>query len=244
MDFDALTEQLERIYTPRLALRPLALADAWPLFRATRNPRFNRELLWAQPTDPLAVLERVEVILESARKGRLAAVCAVVKDTGEWVSMFRFQPQFADASLVEMGIWTHEKFWGDQYSFELTSSCIDAAFTHSETPSLCAATAAKNFGAVGVLNQCGLTPTHLACRRTEQGVENEYQEFAITRAQWAKKTRTPVFNQVPFRDVPKSIPTVVAVRSTQTVNELHEISAHRTNSEALDVEDADCAAET
>jgi RimJ/RimL family protein N-acetyltransferase len=211
IDFGTLTENLERVFTPRLVLRPLALADAWPLYAATRNPKFNRELLWAQPANVQAVLERIEVIMDSARSGRLAALCAVVKDTGEWVSLFRFQPQFADPSLVEMGIWTHDKFWGDHYSFELTSSCVDAAFTFSETPSLCAATSALNRGALGVLAQCGLTPTHLACRRTEQGLENEYQEFMISRAQWMRKSRLSVFEQVPFRAVPLPVASPAAV---------------------------------
>lgn len=198
LDFGSLSENLERIFTPRLALRPLALSDAWPLFAATRNPTFNRQLLWAQPPDVQSVLRRIELIMEAARRGRLAALCAVIKDTGEWVSLFRFQPQFADARLIEMGIWTHNKFWGDRYSFELTCACIDAAFTFSEAPSLVAATASANRGAVGVLEQCGLMPTHLANRHTEQGLENEYQEFALTRAQWTQRTRISEFAQVTF----------------------------------------------
>ena len=43
-DFASLSERLERVYSRRLALRPLSLADAWPLFEATRNPLFNRHI--------------------------------------------------------------------------------------------------------------------------------------------------------------------------------------------------------
>lgn len=241
IDFGTLTENLERIFTPRLVLRPLALADAWPLFAATRNPKFNRELLWTQPATVQAVLERIEVIMDSARLGRLAALCAVVKETGEWVSLFRFQPQFADASLVEMGIWTHDKFWGDHYSFELTSSCIDAAFTFSDTPSLAAATSAFNRGALGVLNQCGLVPTHLAYRRTEQGIENEYQEFAITRAQWTDRRRASVFEQVPFRVAPRPLPLLNSGQSSPASSARRQFSQLAIPAAPTLPQDANCA---
>jgi RimJ/RimL family protein N-acetyltransferase len=241
IDFGTLTENLERVFTPRLVLRPLALADAWPLFAATRNPKFNRELLWAQPATVQAVLERIEIIMDSARRGRLAALCAVVKDTGEWVSLFRFQPQYADASLVEMGIWTHDKFWGDHYSFELTSSCIDAAFTFSDTPSLAAATSALNRGALGVLNQCGLRPTHLARRYTEQGLENEYQEFSITRSQWMQRSRPSVFEQVPFRTAPQPLSLLKLGQNSSASSPSGHFSQSSSPSSPIAPHDADCA---
>ena len=240
-DFGTLTENLERVFTPRLVLRPLSLADAWPLFAATRNPKFNRELLWAQPANVQAVLERIEVIMESAARGRLAALCAVVKDTGEWVSLFRFQPQFADASLVEMGIWTHDKFWGDHYSFELTSSCIDAAFTFSDAASLCAATSALNRGALGVLAQCGLVPTHLALRCTEQGLENEYQEFMISREQWMRKSRLSVFEQVPFRVAPLPLAARPPVQASPAMSAVRQPAQAVVSAPRAEPQDAACA---
>ena len=65
-DFIDLSEQLQRVYSNRLALRPLALSDGWPLFEATRNPEFNRNLLWPQPPDTMAVFDRVNVIMDAA----------------------------------------------------------------------------------------------------------------------------------------------------------------------------------
>src|SRR5207237_5531935 len=62
-DFQELTDRLERVYSRRLALRPVSLADAWPLFQATRNPLFNKHLLWDQPEDEHAVLQRIDAIV-------------------------------------------------------------------------------------------------------------------------------------------------------------------------------------
>ena len=129
VDFHSLTDQFERVYSKRLALRQVALADAWPLFQATRNPMFNRHLLWDQPDDDARVLERIDSIVEAVRKGRLTALSAVLKSTGEWVSLYRFQPHAVYPEHLEMGIWCHDRFWHGRYSLELVRTCIDAVFT-------------------------------------------------------------------------------------------------------------------
>ena len=183
-DFFELTEQLERVHTTRLALRPIALCDAWPLFAATRNPEFNKNLLWPQPQDEIPVLDRVQTIMDVARRGGMTALSAVLKSTGEWVSLYRFQPYEADGSLVEMGIWTHEKFWSDHYSFELTQACIDSAFTLTDIPLLIGGASPDNRASCRILERCGLTPTCITHRYSETNVERKSQEFQITRDEW------------------------------------------------------------
>ena len=59
-DFSELSLNLQRAHGRRIALRPASLSDAWPLFHATRNPLFNKHLLWPQPQQEAAVLERME----------------------------------------------------------------------------------------------------------------------------------------------------------------------------------------
>lgn len=201
-DFLALTEQLERVHTTRLALRPVSLCDAWPLFLASRNPLFNQHLMWEQPSSNSVVLERMDKIVDAARVGRLTALSAVVKTTGEWVSLYRFQRQLADPSLIEMGIWTHDKFWRGHFSLELTKACVDSAFTHSDIACLVAASSLSNKGSCRVLNHCGLIPTHRAIRQTEEGTEADLQEFRITREQWLLRRGPGSFEQVPMAMIP------------------------------------------
>ena len=195
-DFFSLTEQLERVHTTRLALRPVSLSDAWPLFLASRNPLFNEHLMWKQPGSSSVVLERIYNIVEASRRGQLTALSAVVKNTGEWVSLYRFQKQLADPSLVEMGIWTHDKFWGDRFSLELTRACVDSAFACSDIASLVAASSPLNKGSLRVLEHCGLRPTHLAVRQTEAGSAANLQEFRITREEWMLRRSVGTFEQV------------------------------------------------
>ena len=196
-DFTELTEQLERVHTSRLALRPVALCDAWPLYVATRNPEFNRNLLWPQPHSDLQVLERIQGVMDVARRGGMTALSAVLKSTGEWVSLYRFQPYEADPKLVEMGIWTHEKFWEDRYSLELTQACVDSAFALTEIPLLIGGASPDNRASCRILERCGLTATCIIHRHSETNVERTSQEFQITRAQWVAHRKVGTFDYVP-----------------------------------------------
>ena len=183
-DFLNLSEQLERVYSRRLALRAVSLADAWPLFQATRNPSFNRHLLWDRPADEREVLQRIDVIVDASRRGRMAALSAVIKQTGEWVSLFRFQPHASDSQAIEMGVWTHDRFWHGRYSLELGRLCVDAAFSVSDVPKLLGAAAPGNRGSCYLMQAVGMTPRKLVHRSTESGALVALQEFVIERTEW------------------------------------------------------------
>lgn len=188
IDFRHLSEQLERISSQRLALRPVSLADAWPLYQATRNPNFNKHLLWGQPRNEEELLERVDAISIASRSGQMAALSAVVRDTGEWVSLYRFQPYIQDRSAVEMGVWTHDRFWHGRYSLELVRLCIDAAFENSDVKQLVGSCVPENRSSCQLMRLAGMAQGDLLTRETEGGRFVAAQEFVITRAAWLERT--------------------------------------------------------
>jgi RimJ/RimL family protein N-acetyltransferase len=206
IDFHSLTEHLERVYTPRVAFRTVTLTDAWPLYESTRDPMFNMGLMWDQPASDSAVLERMDAIVSAARRGAMTAVSTVVRETGEWISLFRFQPYAAEPGLVETGIWTHRKFWRGQYSLELARACIDVAFTMTEVPLLIAAANPANTRVCMLLGICGFQPRRSALRRKESGVDVELTEYEITRADWSAAFTEPHFSQVVIGAPAKSAP--------------------------------------
>lgn len=201
VDFHELTHRLERIYTPRLALRQVSTADAWPLFKATRNPLFNRHLLWDQPADELAVWDRVNAIVDASRLGKLSAVSAVVRETGAWVSLFRFQPYGQLHDTLDMGVWTHHAYWHGRYSLELGRACVDAAFSFSEVERLIGAAAPANKSSCRLMELCGLSRAQLVQRPCENGQSAELLEHRISRAQWSglPARRAFVYVDVPAR---------------------------------------------
>jgi len=200
-DYLELTERLERAYSPRIALRRVSLSDGWPLFEATRNPLFNKHLLWDPPESELEVLRRIDVIVEACRRGQLAAVSGVVRTTGEWASLFRFQPYMADPACMEMGVWTHDRFWTGRYTLELSHMCIDAVFQNSEVGRLMGAASPENRGSCALMKSVGMTETEIVTRRMESGLAVELQEFELLREDWngraALREEKPSHQMVP-----------------------------------------------
>lgn len=184
-DFQGLTHRLERFSSSRLALRPLCLADAWPLFQASRNPHFNENLAWDQPADIDGVVQRLELICRAARRGELTALAAVVRDTGEWVSLFRFFPPMdKEPRVVEMGIWTHDKFWTGRHSFDLGKLCVDTAFRVSDARRLIGLAAPSNRGSMHLMRMVGMTERCHSFKNHETGRRLPTIQFEITREEW------------------------------------------------------------
>ena len=190
-DFLELTHALECSFSERVALRPVALCDAWPLFVATRNPMFNRHLLWAQPDREELVLKRVRMIMEASRRGRLTALSAVARHTGEFVALFRFQPHATLPGTIEMGIWLHDKYWHGRYSLELGRLCVSAAFALSDQVQLLlGASATGNRGSCRLMEAVGMTAGRTVLRDTEMGHQAELIEYTIARNEWAARHAT------------------------------------------------------
>ena len=211
-DFLELTHALECSFSERVALRPVALCDAWPLFVATRNPMFNQHLLWAQPGHEELVLKRVRMIMEASRRGRLTALSAVQRTTGEFVALFRFQPHATLPGTIEMGIWLHDKYWHGRYSLELGRLCVSAAFALSDQVQLLlGASATANRGSCRLMEAVGMTAGRTVQRDTEMGHQAELIEYTIARNEWAARHATAfslvcddhIVAKVPARAAPR-----------------------------------------
>lgn len=177
--FTQLMETAPATTTDRLALRPLAQADSYPLFSASLNPRFNEHLMWSQPDDHDAVAARVQTIMMRSRAHELAALSAVIKETGQWVSLYRLIQ--TGATEAEMGLWTHPDYWSGGYGTELTRAVIDLAFKTTTFNTLMAAASPNNPGACAVLRKCGLTPDVIEHRPAEDGQIVPLIQFRINR---------------------------------------------------------------
>jgi RimJ/RimL family protein N-acetyltransferase len=188
-DFLELTEALECSFSSRVALRPVALSDAWPLFVATRNPAFNKHLSWAQPENEELVLKRVRMIMDASRRGRLTALSAVQRTTGEFIALFRFIPHATLPGTVEMGVWMHDKFWVGRYGLELGQLCVSAAFSLSGVNQLLGASTLENRGSCALMTAVGMTAGGLVERDFEIG-RLTLREYTLTRADWAARHAT------------------------------------------------------
>jgi RimJ/RimL family protein N-acetyltransferase len=185
-DFLDLSNALEHVYTKRLALRPVSVVDAWPIFQASRNELFNKHLLWPQPKSEQEVLTRLKLIADASRSGALSGVSAVVRETGEFIALFRFLEHKTKFGAIEMGIWTSDRFWCGRYSLEIVRLCIAAAFSLSNVQLLVGASFPDNRPSCTLMRMAGMTPLDLVMRDSEKGHPVLLQEYAITRKEWER----------------------------------------------------------
>lgn len=181
MEFNQFAQRINHHYSERLALRQIALSDAWPLFEATQADGFNEHLLWQRPEHHLPVFERIESIIDQAQSGKIAAIAAVARKTGQFAALYRFAP-FADG--VEMSLWTHPEFWGGGFGTETTRLAVQAAMAESDANRLYARSMNDNKPAHRVLEKVGLKPTDLGSIRDESGYERHYLTYKIERSDW------------------------------------------------------------
>ena len=187
-NFKSFTSNAQHFLSDRIALRPLTLADAWPLWAATQTPKFMQHLLWDPPKSPEEVIARVRRMLASAEDNRLAPLSAVCRNTGEWVGLLRLFPELSPGptgSHIEAGLWTHPHFWHGSYSEEYARLVRDAAFVTTDVPCLVARVAVKNRAAQTLMGRVGLLaedPVEMQCEAV--GQSRPGVKYRITRERW------------------------------------------------------------
>jgi RimJ/RimL family protein N-acetyltransferase len=197
LDFKRMSERSEYHHTDKLALRPMALADAWALFDACKVPAFTRNLLWSAPRVPREMFERVEDILTEVRLNRMAAVSIVLRETSEWVGLVRYFESHIEAgptNAIEGGVWLHPKFWHARLGREIGSLMSSACFI--EEPRLqhiVARTSKANRAVNAMVADIGFSVIGEGLTHRENQEPMPILHHAITRAEWEAR---PPLNQI------------------------------------------------
>lgn len=181
-DFQLLARRAAFYHSDRLAMRQFSISDLWPLWETTRNPSFNKGVLWPQPSQVEEIARRTDGLTVAAARGDIAAVSAVVRTTGQWAALFRYLT--LDGEL-ELGLWSNPALWGAGMGTEVTRLAVFAAFLELGVDSMCARVASANVPAVRVLQKAGLTYVGEYPSSHEAGGTVDRQLFRITREQFA-----------------------------------------------------------
>lgn len=122
---------LEAHTSSSLAFRPLARSDGWPLFVATRNPEFNRFLLWNAPDDIHKLMPQVEKLLRDHNLKNMVALSLVERDDGVWRGMAIIKP-FREG--MEMSLYLHPSSWNKGHV--LSSGCAIIELIRKADPNM------------------------------------------------------------------------------------------------------------
>ena len=94
--------------THRFCYRPVARADAHPMFEAGLDSDFHRYLDWSKPADVDGAMVRLDGLLSEELLNTSVTSSIVDKPTGQWMGMLRWVP-FRSGLAVEL--WLRPELW-------------------------------------------------------------------------------------------------------------------------------------
>lgn len=122
---DSLRHAFDCHYAKKVAFRPFARADGFPLFEATRHPEFNRNLLWTAPETEQGIFQQVDKLVREHTLGRALILSICQRQTGEWQGLLRIE-DYEDG--VEIGLYLHPDSWSRGVVVVAGSAFIELIF--------------------------------------------------------------------------------------------------------------------
>ena len=109
-------------YTGKIVFRNMSRADGFPFFTATRDPAFNRFLLWSAPEEEAQIFLQVDKLIRQNTLKAMIVQSICKKTTGEWLGYLICKP-FRDG--VEIGLALHPVVWNTGVVFTVGSTVIE-----------------------------------------------------------------------------------------------------------------------
>jgi hypothetical protein len=114
----------------------------------------------------------------------MSAFSAVAVETGEWIALYRFQPDTEHLETSEVGIWTSDRHWHGKISLEVMRLCFSAAFTTSSLAQISAGAHVGNRASRLLMEQSGMSFERHFVATTENGLSVPAVRYGITAQQW------------------------------------------------------------
>lgn len=111
--------------TERFCYRPVAKADAYPLFEVGQHQDFHRNLDWAQPNDVDGAMVQVQSLLAQELMNSSVSTSVVDKPTGSWEGLLRWVP-FRDGLTIQL--WIRPTLWLHGGPSELMDNALDLVY--------------------------------------------------------------------------------------------------------------------
>lgn len=121
----------QNYYTEDFIYRPFVKSDTFPLFDATKNPEFNRYLLWNAPKDIAELTEQTEMLLREQLMNKHLLISACDLISGEWAGFIKLTP-FEDG--IELSLWMHPNYWQNKNYFQIVYGILHLFFTKLSLP--------------------------------------------------------------------------------------------------------------
>ena len=181
--------EFENLYTPRLCLRELTMADV-PLYyeRLGSSPEVTKYMLFSPHTDISQSIASIEKTLKRYREGRCYRFAIVLRETDELIGIIeplRFDPQKDSCSFAYM---LGRDFWGRGYGTEALAALLEFLFTQMDVRLVEADHMAGNTASGAVMRKAGMVCQGVVPGKYEKdGILHDAIQYAITLEQWQNR---------------------------------------------------------
>jgi RimJ/RimL family protein N-acetyltransferase len=169
--------------TTNLTFRNMSRSDIYPLFIATKNENFNKNLLWGAPENEVIMIMEAEKLLRQSTLNQMVAISIAEKDTGKWVGLVKFE-DFKDG--LEIGLWIHPDYWGSGIALSTAYSSVEVVFSHSKVNKIYCATRQDNIVVQKMAKKLNFTELERGIKQHKDGREVAYVAYMLEKKnyQW------------------------------------------------------------
>ena len=177
--------------TPRLILRPFAMADAEPMFRNwASDPEVTEYLTWQAHSDISVTKEILSQWVDSYKKPDFYLWAIVPKELGEPIGSISAVEQRDDIKMVHVGYCIGQKWWNKGYTSEALKELIRFFFEEVGVNRIESRYDPHNPNSGKVMLKCGLRyeGTMRQCDINNQGICDTVR-YAILAEDFERSTK-------------------------------------------------------
>ncbi|MFB7155571.1 GNAT family N-acetyltransferase [Lysinibacillus sp. NPDC056232] len=120
---------IEQIYTKRLYLRKMKMADTHSLFKIWSDPDVTKFMNITNFTHEEQAKEMIELFDQLAKEHKAIRLSIIEKESNEIIGSCGFNSFDVESATAEIGYDLAKAYWGKGYAPECISALIDYAFT-------------------------------------------------------------------------------------------------------------------
>jgi RimJ/RimL family protein N-acetyltransferase len=162
--------------TTNLTFRNMSRSDIYPLFIATKNEDFNKNLLWGAPKEEDLMIIEAEKLLRQAVLNQMAVISITDKNTGAWIGIIKFADYL---DTVELGIWIHPDYWKTGATLKALYAGIEVVFYNTSLTKIYCATRKENEAIHRITAALGFDKVQNIIRSHASGEQIELVEYVL-----------------------------------------------------------------
>lgn len=96
--------------TDDISFRMLTRSDSFPMYEATKNILFNKNLAWGPPNSEKDVIKQIDLLLSEIKQNISITISIIEKKTGTWIGIMKYTI-YKDSLIFTL--WIHPNFWNN-----------------------------------------------------------------------------------------------------------------------------------